>query len=452
MRISQIFPGSKTGQRLLIEKAGALDNFEKFKAAIQARSSATLPAILRELSRALDDLAGVPSPAVSCEAKPVMAGQQPYVDYSLDVAAKVDALRAGKNIFAGYFGFTDYDFFGSDQGIGQIRLPNPWKKVKRPFLNIRIHRRSSSRKIRDMRFVPPPSKMEITNAFARLKEALLFALHRTGRQDRKKEVLEKLAALLADFLFAERRATHAAAFNMIWSVRTFRRLGYETPFFSISDLLYSPELTPAIAEILQPVILENRLFIESIDHVLQEAGACDLGVRPLQDGYLPLFLTDRRTGKRLPLVLLRVGGDHMLGVRDRPEIAVSLGQAGLSDIADALHRLKGLWSPSVFVPLLLYRVGFEGMVSGRSSVKYAVVLGQVMDALWGERHPPNFLCGGTPRPVGLLHDAVRLSKGPPQTAELPPTLFYRLLFESPASIRCELKTLWKEGPCDDETG
>ncbi len=34
MRISQIFPGSKTGQGLLIEKAGALDNFEKLKAAI----------------------------------------------------------------------------------------------------------------------------------------------------------------------------------------------------------------------------------------------------------------------------------------------------------------------------------------------------------------------------------------------------------------------------------
>ncbi|MBN1662223.1 MAG: hypothetical protein JW943_01360 [Deltaproteobacteria bacterium] len=446
MKTNQIFPGSETGLRLLKDKAGAVDNFGQFKAALIPASSGSLTGALQKLSAEMDELAGV-APSIEDNAgKPVvMAGQQPYVDYSLGVAAKVDVLREGQDTFAGYFGFSDYDYFGSDRGIGQIRLPNPQPKAGTPYLSIRLHSGSTSTKFKDMRFVPPPGEREITGSLNRLKEALLFALHCTGRQALRKTVMENLAALQSDLTYACKHAASVAAFNMIWSVRTYRRLGFKTPFFAIGNLLHRPEFTPAIAKLIQPVIRENGLFIESIHQVLKLCGGCDPGIRPKEAGYLPLFLTDRESGERLPLVLVCEGGDFAMTARERPDIRIPIGKADWADLAHVLDRLQGLWSPSVFLPLFLYRMGFAGMVSGKSSVKYAVVIGHVQEVLFGERHPPNFLCAGTPTPTGLLHDAVRLhgGGGVRPAEESAPTLIYRLLFETPDAIRREFETLWK---------
>ena len=453
MKLDEVFPGSGLGLKLLQEKANAYDDPVIFSNRVREWSSgeeadSIRPALIR-LNRELDQRAGTGfSPkAPSPENGPILwSAQQAYVDYSLPVVSKLEALDAVSGLGQTFFGLVGYDFFGSDGLISQFRLPNTLPNIKGDLVAIRIHPGRWKHKHKDMRFRPSPGEKGLADLRANLMGVLKSAFKHLGDRlsaDQRSEAYRRLGGLLDDYVYAGEHASSVADFNIIWSVRIFRRLGYETLISPVGVLLDQPESAGIVSQTLAETIRENKLFIESINEIVHQAEGCDLRIGPKEEGYTPLFITDSASGKRSPLMCRKAGKEYFLSPAKGGGFEVNIGPAADEDVLEFLHKHKGRWSPNIFLPMFLFRLGLGGWISGRSSVKYSAVVGHVLERLFGQKPPPNLLCSATVAPAGELHNAVSILKGelPEEVSQCPPGLVYRMLFEDKDKVRSELAKL-----------
>jgi len=457
MKLREAFSGSEARLELLCNKANAFDHEALFSAAlrevIQNPNQILLSRVIQELSFKLDQKAQtepVFSPLEGQDLKPlVFSGQQAYVDYSLNAPVRMYTIESLSDRCLGFFGFVDYDFFGSDSLITQIKLPAILQGTPDFLLRVRVYSNFRDQKKKDMRFIPQPDQEPLRDTFKHLQNAIMYSfsvLKRETSLSIKKESLERLEGIRQDFEFARLHSSSAAEFNTIWSVRIFRKMGYQIPFCRFSELLDHEGLMDPLADTLGQTIRENSLFVESINEIINEAGSCDLCIRPVEAGYIPIFMTDRETGIRFPIKCKRIGSDYQLSSTGKIAFSVNIGRSGKEEVKGFLSSHRRLWSPNIFLPLFLYRCGLKGFISGRSSVRYSAVIGHVMERLFQEKHPPNLYCVISIAPRGILHRAVEVSqrKLPESLMNFEPTLFYKMIFASPKEVRDEVGALRKE--------
>ena len=446
MELRDVFRGSRKGLDLLSTKANAFEDPALFAKAVEEwprdnRQAPLLRAML-ELSNKLDERAETGfSPMAKPESMPLVgAGQQPYIDYSLGIVSKIDALDSGTGDYHGFFGFAGYDYFGSDKLISRIEIPTSDPLAKDPILRIRLSSHCQKQKNKDMRFVPPPDKKILDDAFSRLKGVVTFAFKHLKEHvspSQKRRAYERLHQLIENYEYARTHSRSVAEFNTIWSIRTFRILGYNVMFAELEDLFEHEETTVNVVRTLGHIIRENRLFVEIINEITGEAGGCDLLFNPKENGYLPLFMTDKKSGIRFPLQCTKEGSDYLLVSVGGEGFKMNIGSASDDEIREFLFIHRGRWSPNIFAPLFLYRCGLNGFMSGTSSIKYAVVVGHVMERLFHERHPPNLLCTCGVCPEEFLHGAMYAGRGelPEPLTRYEPSLLYKMLFSTQDDVR-----------------
>ena len=452
--LRDVFQGSRKGLDLLSAKANAFEDPALFARAVQEwpgdNRRAFLVRAMLELSNKLDERAETGfSPMAKPESMPLVgAGQQPYIDYSLGIVSKIDALDSGAGDYHGCFGFAGYDYFGSDNLISRIEIPTSDPAAKDPILRIRLSSEYRRQKNKDMRFVPPPEKKILDDAFSRLKGVVTFAFKHLKEHvfpSQKRRVYERLHQLIANYEYARTHSRSVAEFNTIWSVRTFRILGYEVMFVELEDLFEHEATAVNVAGTLGHIIRENGLFVEIINEIIGKAGDCDLLFSPKKDGYLPIFMTDEKSGIRFPLRCAKEGSDYFLLSAGGEGFKMNIGSASDDEVREFLFLHRGRWSPNIFAPLYLYRCGLNGFISGTSSIKYAVVMGHVMERLFHERHPPNLLCICSVSPEEFLHRAVYAGRGelPKSIMRYEPSLLCKMIFSTQDDVREEIAKLRK---------
>lgn len=462
MRLQEIFPRPEALGSLLA-RAQAFDDLTDFDAAVARRPLAARHAVLTRsigaCARKLEEEAGLPAtaPDSRCGAdsrnRPVFGGQQAYVDYYPAVLAKPDALESSGA--AGFFALADYDTFGSDAFMSRTALPRIEPPDKgAPLLRLTFHPPQRRHRGKDMRFVPPPSREVLAEVAARLKGTITIAAKYLPRESfKKREAFRRLDVLMEEYETARRYARSAGAFNVLWSVRVLRRLGFRLPLISLSDLLAREEILPGIAGTLSIFVRRNALFAESIAEARRLAGSFDLRFAARGSGHVPLAMADARSGRRFALRLERRGDDHVLASPEGFDFEENVGPAGVDELSELLCRHAGRWSLDVFAPLFLFRLGVEGIVNGRGSIRYSLVLAHVLERTLGGDHPPNLLCSCSPPAGGPFTEAARICRGtlPASLAELEPTLIPRLLSADGEVIRREIAASWRPDPVGAET-
>ncbi|HVR40104.1 MAG TPA: hypothetical protein VMU84_13485, partial [Thermoanaerobaculia bacterium] len=338
----------------------------------------------------------------------VFGGQQPYVDYYPAVLAKLDAVeRAG-----GFYAFADYAPLGSDPWLARTELPSVAARdgiLRFPFQpSLRVHAG------KDLRFVPPPSKETLCALEEKLK-ATITCTAKVVPLDRK-SAFDRLRVLLHDYEEARTSSRSAGEFNTRWSTRIFRRLGYQLPLVSLSDLLENH--LPSIAETLEIFIANRVLVAESVAEALAIDVDRETHFTVKDRDHVPLAIADEN-GFRRPVRLSEIGNAEQF-LRDH----------------------AGRWSLDVFAPIFLFRLGLGGIINGRGSIRYSLVLAHVMRRVFGENHVPNLLCSCSPVANGPFAEAVRKKHGALPDALREPTLIARLLESDEATIRREIAESW----------
>lgn len=351
---------------------------------------------------------------------PVFGGQQPYVDYYPAVLAKLDAVeRAG-----GFYAFADYAPLGSDPWLVRTELPSV--AAANGILRFCFQPSMRGEQGKDLRFVAPPTPPTLRALEEKLK-GLITSTAKVVPLDRKM-AFARLRELLLDY----EEVRTAAEFNVRWSSRVFRRLGFRLPLLSLSEWL--EERVPSIAETLAVFIANRELVSESVAEALAIDGDGETHFTAKERDHVPLAIADER-GFRRPVRATRRGDDVWLNEHN-------VGRADAASLEEFLRRMHGRWSLDVFAPLFLFRLGIGGIVNGRGSIRYSLVLGHVQRRLFGTKHVPNFLCSCSPVASGPFAEAVRRKHGALPDALREPTLIVRLLESDPATIRREIAESW----------
>lgn len=431
----------------LLAQAGAHDTWADFVAAVAGTAEAPpagpgvttgLPEVVRALTADIEERAGTDAPTALPSAEPmVFAGQQAYVDYRLGMVAKIDALEqlGGPAVC----GLVEYDGFASDRLISRTDLPAVARSAE-PRLTLRFHPGTRTHGHKDSRFVPLPPESALDRIRADLRGAITLTARRIPGFDAA-AARRRLDDVWADYLFVHRRARHAGEFNVLWTVRTLRRLGYRTPVLALGELWDTPWMAGVMADTLVPLIQENGRFVAVANQAIAESGAADAGMSPRPPGHVPLSLTDRASGARFGLrVVARARSFTLVGTGDAP-FAYDLAKAGRDDLLAFLEVHRGGCTPNVFAPLFLFGAGMGGMLNGRGAIRYSLVIARVMERVFGRAHPPNFLCAGAARVDDPLA-AARAADGLPP-ADVEPTLLSRLLTVGPERARSEVARVWR---------
>lgn len=441
MRVHDVFPGPRTES---IRRAAVHDDWDAFVAAADghpAPPSSTLLAEADALAARLETRAetGFAPPRLGdADRPPVFAGQQAYIDYRLGMVAKVDALEGCRA--PAFCGWVEYDTFASDRLFSRTDLPNPDAGATDPRLTLRFHpgRRAHGRK--DLRRVPPPAASALDRVRAELRGAVTLAARAVPSLDAR-AARRALDEAWADYAFAAARAEHAGDFNLLWTARTLRRLGWRTPFVPLGELWDAPGTMRVVAETLVPFVRENACFVEAANEGIRLAAPHDCGMGPREPGHLPLAVTDPETGIRSPVRVVCRGGDHVIeGAGDVP-FAVSVGGAGEDELLAFLDAHRGRVTPNVFAPVFLFRAGVGGVLNGRGAIRYTLVVAHVLERMFGMAHPPNFLCAGAYGGPDPFAEARAAAGVPP--ADVEPTLLSRLLASDPATVRAEAAVIWR---------
>ncbi len=425
----------------LLVQAGAHDTWAGFVAALAREPRIGLPAAVGVLAADVEERAGMARPPATPFAGPtVVSGQHAYVDYRLGMVAKIDALdRLDPTETAGVFGLVEYDAFASDRLISRTDLPAVARSAE-ARLTLRFHPGTRTHGPKDTRFValPPPSALD------RIRSDLRGAITLTARSLPGFDAAaarRRLDALWDDYRYAHRHARHAGEFNVLWTVRTLRRLGFRTPVLALGDLWDTPWMTEVMADTLVPLIQENERFVAAANQAVAESGPTDAGMSAREPGHVPLALTDRATGTRFGLrVERRDDGFTLVGTGDAP-FTYDLGRAGREDLLEFLEFHRGRCTPNVFAPLFLFRAGVGGILNGRGAIRYSLVIARVMEQVFGRPHPPNFLCAGTLQATDPLAAAREADGRPPAGVE--PTLLSRSLTVGPEQVRAEIAQVWR---------
>lgn len=443
MRLREVFPDPPNDA---LRRAAVRDDWSGFVAAVDghpAPPSSILRAEADVIAARLEARAEtgfVPARLADADAgrPPVFAGQQAYVDYRLGMLAKVDALDGCRA--PALCGWVEYDTFASDRLFSRTDLPNPDAGGAEPRLTLRFHpgRRAHGKK--DLRRVPPPDAPALERIRADLRGAVTLTARAVPDFDAR-AARRALDEAWADYGFAAARAEHAGDFNLLWTARTLRRLGWRTPFVPLGALWDAPGMMRIVAETLVPFVRDNACFVEAANEGIRLSAPHDCGMSPRETGHLPLAMTDPATGIRFPLRVARRGTDHVVEGAGPVPFSASVGGAGEDELLTFLHGHRGRVTPNVFAPVFLFRAGVGGILNGKGAIRYTLVVAHVLERLFGVPHPPNFLCAGPYRGPDPFADA-RAAAGAP-SAEVEPTLLARLLAAGPGAVRAETAAAWR---------
>lgn len=441
MRLHDVFPGPRTES---IDRACIHDDWDGFVAAADRHPTPSSSVLLTEADRLAAELESraetgfAPAPLADADRPPVFAGQQAYIDYRLGMLAKVDALDGCRA--PAFCGWVEYDTFASDRLFSRTDLPNPDAGGAEPRLTLRFHpgRRAHGKK--DLRQVPPPDAAALDRIRADLRGAITLTARAVPAFDAR-AARRALDEAWADYAFAAERAEHAGDFNLLWTARTLRRLGYRTPLVPLGRLWGAPGMMRIVAETLVPFVRENARFVEAANEGIRQAAPHDCGMGPREPGHLPLAVTDPGSGIRFPVRVVRRGADYVIEGAGPVPFAASVGGAGEDELLAFLHAHRGRVTPNVFAPVFLVRAGVGGVLNGKGAIRYTLVVAHVLERMFGMAHPPNFLCAGPYRGADPFADARAAAGASP--AEVEPTLLARLLASDPATVREESAAVWR---------
>jgi hypothetical protein len=421
------------------------DTVDTFAAAARrAPATAATAALWREVGRLaadLEDRAGttaspIPSPG---RAAPVICGQQAYVDYRLGMLAKLDGVeRCGPPALAA---LVEYDAFGSDRLHTRTDLPGVAPGgPERLTLIFHRGRRANGRK--DLRFVPRPAEAALARVRADLRGAITLTARTVAGFDAA-AAREELDLLSADHAVARERGRSAGEFNLLWTVRVLRRLGFDVPLVALGELWSLPSMRAVVARTLVPFLLDNAAFVETANEAIARTPPSARGMSPRPPGHVPLTLTDAH-GVRHGLRVQRRREDLVLLTDSDLSFRVNVGRGGEHELEAFLAEHGDRCTPNVFAPIFLFEAGFAGIVNGRGAMRYAPVIAAVLRRLLRREHPPNLLCAGAlPRddPFAAARAAI-----PAPPADVEPGLVARLLAAGPAAVRREVASVWRQDP------
>jgi hypothetical protein len=443
MRLHEVFPDPPNDA---LRRAAVRDDWDAFVAAADAHpapSSAVLRAEADALAARLEARAEtgfVPARLADADpARPVVnAGQQAYIDYRLGMAAKVDALDACRA--PAFCDWVEYDTFASDRLFSRTDLPSPDPRSAEPRLTLRFHPGVRAHGKKDLRRVPPPDAAALDRVRAELRGAVTLTARAVPGFD-VRAARRALDEVWVDYAFAAARAEHAGDFNLLWTTRTLRRLGWRTPFVPLGELWDAPGIMRITAETLVPFVRENACFVEAANEGIRLAAPHHCGMSPRETGHLPLAMTDPATGIRFPVRVARRGADHVIEGAGAVPFSASVGGAGEDELLTFLHAHRGRVTPNVFAPIFQFRAGVGGVLNGKGAIRYTLVVAHVLERLFGVPHPPNFLCAGPYRGPDPFADARAAAGTTP--AEVEPTLLARLLAAGPDAVRAETAAVWR---------
>jgi hypothetical protein len=424
--------------------AGAHDRLAAFAGAIERLPATPIaPALSREIDRLaadLEDRAGTavaPRATGEIRAARVIAGQQAYIDYRLGMLAKLDALERCPP--AALAALVEYDGFASDRLLTRTDLAGvaPGGPAR---LTLVFHRGRRSNRRKDLRYVAPPDDATLLRIRADLRGAITLTARAVAGFDAA-AARDQLDLLSEDHAIARERSRSAGEFNLLWTARVLRRLGYRVPLVALGELWNAPSMRASVARTLVPFFHDNADFVEVANEAIRASPSQPAAMSPRPPGHLPLMLTDPVTGVRAGLRVFRRGEDFVIKSDSPVSFSANVGGAGEDELLAFLQALDGRCTPNVFAPIFLFNAGFQGIVNGRGAIRYALVIAAVLRRLFGRTHPPNLLCAGE------LHAddpfaAARAAIGSPP-ADVEPTLVARLLAAGPEAVRREIARVWR---------
>jgi hypothetical protein len=297
----------------------------------------------------------------SANTKLICSGQQIYVDYQQSVLSKIEVLRdmEGDEDLYPFFIWVDTDRSGSDNLVTKLAWPGPSKKGPITIM--------------------PPGTREVETRFAAIDSSQLSSamakletfLRRSG--EKKEGAKDKYLQLRA--FFTNGQTGTLSEFNLRLSDFLLTQvLGFTPRSVTLSDLLDR-----------EYILDEVNLFVNRIVDVvkvlnqargsLAEKGI-DPQVKPLDEGYLPLFYSCDVDDTRLRLYHYVDGNDHFAvsACKCGQDYRFYLGSGTLS-IAEIAETDR--WSPDVCFPVFFNDL-VSGFVAGKSSAIYLIVLNEVL--------------------------------------------------------------------------
>ncbi len=293
--------------------------------------------------------------------KLICSGQQIYVDYQQSVLSKIEVLRhmeGEKDLFP-FFIWVDTDRSGSDSLVTKLAWPGPSKKGPITIL--------------------PPGTREVETRFAAIDSSQLSSaiarLETHLRQSGEKKEGAKDKYLQLRPFFTNGHSETLSEFNLrLTNFLLTQVLGFTPRSVTLSGLLDK-----------EYILDEVSLFVDRVGDVVQvfneargslaEKGI-DPQVRPLDEGYLPLFYSCDVDDTRLRLYHYVDGTDHFAvgACKCGQDYRFFLGSGRLS-IAEITETDR--WSPDVCFPIFFNDL-VSGFVAGKSSAIYLIVLNQVL--------------------------------------------------------------------------
>jgi hypothetical protein len=427
---------------------GACDRLETFAAAVDAADATLAPAALwaqaHGLAADLEDRAQTgytadPEAPAAAAIAPVLCGQQAYVDYRLGMLAKLDALERCRP--PALAAFVEYDGFASDRlhtrtDLAGVAPGGPDR------LTLIFHRGRRANGRKDLRFVAAPDEATLARIRADLRGAITMTARAVAGFDAS-AAREQLDLLCSDHAVARENARSAGEFNLLWTARVLRRLGFRVPLLALGELWGLPSVRAVVARTLVPFLHDNAAFVEAANAALGRSRAKAPGMSPRPPGHLPLMLSDDR-GVRHSVHVRRRGEDFVLGSDTDVSFRVNVGRGGEHELRDFLEVHGDRCTPNVFAPIFLFQAGCAGMVNGRGAIRYALVIAAVLRRLFARAPPPNLLCAGELRRDDPFAAARAAIAGAPAGVE--PALVARLLATGPAGVRREIAEAWRDEP------
>ncbi|MFC1878296.1 hypothetical protein ACFLZW_00135 [Chloroflexota bacterium] len=303
--------------------------------------------------------------------KLVCSGQQIYVDYRQSVLSKIEVLRGmerDEDLYP-FFLWVDTDRSGSDNLVTKFAWPGPSKKGYVTIL--------------------PPGTREVEARFARIDPAQLSSAigrletHLRQSGEKKPEAKDKFLELRTFFLNGH--AGTLSAFNLeLTDFLLNQVLEYTPRAVVLSDLLDNKFLLDEVNIFVNRVEDVVKVFNRARESLAQKG--IDPQVRPLKEGYLPLFYSCNVDDTRLRLYNYVDGKDHFAVGRCKcgQEYRFHLGTDVLS-IAEIAET--GRWSPDVCFPIF-FNDSVSGYVAGKSSAIYLMILNEVLREVLDKRPVP----------------------------------------------------------------
>jgi hypothetical protein len=334
--------------------------------------------------------------------KLVCSGQQIYVDYQQSVLSKIEILQGleqDQDLFA-FFLWVDTDRSGSDKLITKFAWPASSKKGPVTILP------PGTRDI-ESRFVTVDSS-QLMSAIDKLETHLRQSgVTISGAKERYQQLRE---------IFENGNSDTLSKFNLrLTDFLLTEVLDYVPPAVILSEWLDKQVILDEVNLFVNRVADVVKVFNEAVLSLVQKE--IDPQVKPLDEHYLPLFISCESDNKRLRLYHHIDGNDHfaVTACKCGQEYRFHLGHSRLS--INEIAR-TGQWSPDVCFPIFFNDL-VSGYVAGKSSTVYLMVMNEVLRKVLNK----------TPVPILIPNNLVPNEKQSVQTD----SLIYRYLADEYSS-------------------